>query len=830
MKKIVSILCALAMLFTMFSSVAFAGDAVTLDVTGPETAMPGDKITFSINLKGLTEDLGSVSLRVVYNSDVLKLTSGNIKPGAALTAASGQTKFENSEKSIVGNVATVAWLASLHDNKLISKGEGSAEVATLTFTVNDGVALGTKAALVLGDDCDFTNSDSDIIAHFDEGTTVATLTIGEESGEEPPVVGANPTVSIVADAADDLGAGDEFTLNVSYSNLGAGMYAAATMVTFAVPTDYVEFVSAKPNKQFADAIIAKLIEDEEIEPEEADDYEVDFADATYEDGVVQITFMCTKDGSTIPAIDGAIDFATITFRVKDGVAAGTDIEFTPNDALMQLSATTDPTGVKFRTYYSPVTENLLVVDMTNSKVTVTKGEEASPVDAVIAKINAAKAAADALTLSSNADAITAAKGLITEAQTAFDALGAADKDLVTNAAEIETSNTKVANIEAAQPVKALVDAIPAEITEDNYTTAKAAYDAAKAAYDALEDGSKALLTAEKAKLDAAATALAAVEKLIADKAAAAAVAEKVAAIPGEISEDNLAAAKAAYDAAKAAYDALTADQKALATDSANALDQAKAAIDAVEKSVADKAAAAAVAGKVAAIPDPITKDNLDEAKAAYDTAKAAYDALTADQKVYATDSANALDQAKAAIEVIEKADSDQAAVDAVSEKVDAIPAKITESNYTAFKNAYNVAKAAYDALTDDQKALATDIKEDLDKKAKAISDYEKDVDDSKDKVELSFKASDTVTTGTDSAYTLTTKALGTYTDSYYVVVQMLKGTTPVGVIAFKVEAGDSANEIVLSKGYTAKVSVVSSLEVSENGVGEVLAGAAKEIK
>ena len=60
--------------------------------------------------------------------------------------------------------------------------------------------------------------------------------------------------------------------------------------------------------------------------------------------------------------------------------------------------------------------------------------------------------------------------------------------------------------EAAQAVNAQIDALPAEITAENYDSAKTAIEAARAAYDALTDAQKQQVTSSS-KLTAAESAL-----------------------------------------------------------------------------------------------------------------------------------------------------------------------------------------------------------------------------------------------------------------------------------------------------------------------------------
>ena len=169
------------------------------------------------------------------------------------------------------------------------------------------------------------------------------------------------------------------------------------------------------------------------------------------------------------------------------------------------------------------------------------------------------------------------------------------------------------------------------------------------------------------------------------------------------------ACKGKIDAANKAYNALTADQKPLVTN-LEILTKAQKTYEtlkaAAEKLAADKAKADAVIAKINAIGNV---KYTDACKAKIDDASKAYNALTDDQKALVTN-LDVLTKAKQTYETL-KADAEKLAAD--KEKADAVIAKITaigEVEYTeACKGKIDDASKAYNALTDDQKALVTNL-------------------------------------------------------------------------------------------------------------------------
>ena len=192
------------------------------------------------------------------------------------------------------------------------------------------------------------------------------------------------------------------------------------------------------------------------------------------------------------------------------------------------------------------------------------------------------------------EAIKAARG-------AYDALTEEQKELVGNYQTLLDAEAKLADLQAADAVEKLIDAI-GTVTLDSEEAIKAA----RGAYDALTEEQKELVGNYQTLLDA--------EAKLADLQAADAVEKLIDAI-GTVTLDSEEAIKAARDA----YDALTDAQKELVGNYQTLLD--------AEAKLADLQAADGVEKLIDAI-GTVTLDSEEAIKAARD----AYDALTDAQK------------------------------------------------------------------------------------------------------------------------------------------------------------------------------------------------------
>jgi hypothetical protein len=309
------------------------------------------------------------------------------------------------------------------------------------------------------------------------------------------------------------------------------------------------------------------------------------------------------------------------------------------------------------------------------------------------------------------------KGLIDAAREAYNALTDAQKALVTNLETLTNAETAYANLKAAAE-KAAADQLAADdviakitaIGEVAYNeTSKGLIDAARNAYTALTEDQKALVNNYEVLTTAETTYAnlkAAAEKAAADQLAAGEVIDKIIAI-GEVVYTD--ACKALIDAARNAYSELTEDQKALVTnyEVLTVAETTYANLKAAAQQAADdQEAANEVIGKINAIGEVAYTT---ECKALIDAARNAYSELTADQKALVTNyevlttAETTYANLKAAAE---KAAADKAAADDVIAKINAIG----EVAYTeACKNLIDAARNAYTALTEDQKALVTNL-------------------------------------------------------------------------------------------------------------------------
>ena len=190
---------------------------------------------------------------------------------------------------------------------------------------------------------------------------------------------------------------------------------------------------------------------------------------------------------------------------------------------------------------------------------------------------------------------------IKAARDAYDALTDAQKEQVGNYQTLLDAEAKLADLQAADAVEKLIDAI-GTVTLNSEEAIKAARDA----YDALTEEQKELVGNYQTLLDA--------EAKLADLKAADAVEKLIDAI-GTVTLDSEEAIKAA----RGAYDALTEEQKAQVGNYQTLLD--------AEAKLADLKAADAVEKLIDAI-GTVTLDSEEAIKAA----RGAYDALTEEQK------------------------------------------------------------------------------------------------------------------------------------------------------------------------------------------------------
>ncbi len=162
--------------------------------------------------------------------------------------------------------------------------------------------------------------------------------------------------------------------------------------------------------------------------------------------------------------------------------------------------------------------------------------------------------------------------------------------------------------------------------------------------------------------------------------------------------------EAAIVAAREAYEALTEEQKALVAN-LSVLEAAEAALE--EEKINDPVANQAAADPVIALINEIDAEITLASEAKIAAAREAYDALTKRQKALVSN-AQTLFDAEAALQAL----IDQEAANTVIEKIEAIGEVTLED-----EAAINDARTLYTALTEDQKALVTNLQTLLDAEA-----------------------------------------------------------------------------------------------------------------
>ncbi|MBR4728293.1 MAG: choice-of-anchor J domain-containing protein [Clostridia bacterium] len=294
------------------------------------------------------------------------------------------------------------------------------------------------------------------------------------------------------------------------------------------------------------------------------------------------------------------------------------------------------------------------------------------------KIDAARAAYDALTDTQKALVPDEAKQALTDAQAAY--------QLLEDKAEFEAYK------DAAK------DAADALGKADDSAKTAALIEAAKKAIDDVPYNQSISLDANKAAVDAAAN-FDALDEALADQRAADAVEAKINAI-GQIALND--ECKARVEDAKAAYDALTDAQKALLPLNAQyALFDAVAAFQQMD----DEKAFAYYKEVVKGIADMFAEEgDSEKATALIEAAKQAVDELAYDKSLTRDENLDAIEAAADLKGLGDKLD-DQRAADAAENAINAIgDVALTDE----CKGKIDAARAAYDALTDAQKALVPD--------------------------------------------------------------------------------------------------------------------------
>ena len=267
-----------------------------------------------------------------------------------------------------------------------------------------------------------------------------------------------------------------------------------------------------------------------------------------------------------------------------------------------------------------------------NKAKIVNADKIATIEAKFAAYEVEKKIA-ACPTSVTAENYEAAKTALAEAKAAYNALSVAEKELVTNANRIAEAENAIATYEASS-LSDRIAALPDTITDENVASAKAALAALRAEYDALDQAAKDRIT-NAGKLDETKTKI---ETFEANK-----IITRIAALPDEITDENVASAKAALAALRAEYDALDQAAKDRITN-AGKLDETATAIENYEVNK--------VNALIVALPESIDKTNYASAKAAVASAKAAYAALDASAQAKITN-ADKIDATETAIKAYE---------------------------------------------------------------------------------------------------------------------------------------------------------------------------------
>ena len=220
----------------------------------------------------------------------------------------------------------------------------------------------------------------------------------------------------------------------------------------------------------------------------------------------------------------------------------------------------------------------------------------------------------------------------------------------TNKAKITDAENRFATVKnefdsyAARIVQQMIDALPDEITAENYEAAKTALNNAQTAFDGLTAEQKARVNNSE-KINTT-------KGLISDYEVQVVVAKIDALSYTEITAENYEAAKAALNNAQTAFDALTAEQKA----NVNNYEKINTTKGLISDYEADD-----VQAKIDVLVTEITAENYVSAKRNYVSVRNEYEALTDEQKARITNDSK-FDEVKAAIKEFESTKADEIAL------------------------------------------------------------------------------------------------------------------------------------------------------------------------
>ncbi len=309
------------------------------------------------------------------------------------------------------------------------------------------------------------------------------------------------------------------------------------------------------------------------------------------------------------------------------------------------------------------------------------------------------------------------KDAVEAARKAYDALSTEAKELVNNLNGLENREAKIAELtevvaEEAAVVVEMIKELP--LANDIVIEDKAIVIAARKAYDALSDEAKELVTNLKG-LENREAAIVELEEETAEEDAAVVI-EQIKALP--LAKDVAIEDKEDIEAARAAFEALSPAAKELVTN-LNGLENREAKIVELEKATAEEV--------VEMIKDlPLASNITLESKADVEAARKAYDALSDKDKESVTN-LKGLENREAKIAELEK--EEEKTAEEVVEMIKDLP---FANNITLDDKAdVEAVRKAYDALSDEDKALVTNLKglENREAKIVELEEVEEEVTD-----------------------------------------------------------------------------------------------------
>ena len=190
MKRVVSWILLIALIFSMTSITAFAADNATLTITGAENGkiVTGNEITAVVTIPKPTQKIMSGNLQVSFNKDVLEATE------VTQTGAIGSVTVTEVANANEYGCAVVTFAASANTEMT------SDLVLTVKFKVKDAAAVGSHADLIKVDTDEnyFADAADDEVEFptFVEGTDSFSATVAHTPITDPNAISATVTAPV----------------------------------------------------------------------------------------------------------------------------------------------------------------------------------------------------------------------------------------------------------------------------------------------------------------------------------------------------------------------------------------------------------------------------------------------------------------------------------------------------------------------------------------------------------------------------------------------------------------------------------------------------------